>query len=61
MKRENDHWAMAGLLIGRYGDAAATVAQARENAAADKGETDEARIWRDVGIAIVRETYHADG
>lgn len=60
MKRENDHWAMASLLIGRYGNVAAAVAQARANAAADKGEADEARIWRDIGIAIVRETHHAD-
>ncbi len=41
-------WALAGLLVGRYGELALTHAAGQATAAAKIGDTESAHIWRDV-------------
>ena len=50
-------WALAGLLVGRYGDLALTHAAGQANAAEKSGDTELAHMWRDV-ITYLRVTAH---
>ncbi|MGB4100806.1 MAG: hypothetical protein WBK91_02700 [Alphaproteobacteria bacterium] len=42
------HWALAGLLVGRYGNLALTHAAGQARAAEKMGDTECVHIWRDV-------------
>lgn len=53
---EHEHWAVANLLIGRYGRQAVTQAAARAEDAGAKGDREEREIWQSVVGALVRET-----
>jgi hypothetical protein len=53
---EHEHWAVANLLIGRYGRQAVTQAAARAEDAGVKGDREEREIWQSVVGALVRET-----
>lgn len=48
-------WALAGLLVGRYGELALTHAAGQATAADRSGDTESAHIWRDV-ITYLRVT-----
>lgn len=48
-------WAVAGLLVGRYGNAAAAQAIANANAAARDGDPPAERFWAGVADALTRE------
>lgn len=45
-------WAVAGLLVGRYGNAAAAQAIANANAAARDGDPPAERFWAGVADAL---------
>lgn len=45
-------WAVAGLLVGRYGNAAAAQAIANASAAARNGDPPAERFWEDVADAL---------
>ncbi len=42
------YWALAGLLVGRYGDLALTHAAGQARAAEKIGDAESVHIWRDV-------------
>jgi hypothetical protein len=48
MKRDHENWAVAHLLVARYGTRALDEAKARTNEAMDRGDRESAAIWRDV-------------
>jgi hypothetical protein len=52
MSRNNDNWAVANLLVGRYGPDAASEARQRAALADDAGERDVAEIWSSVHEAL---------
>lgn len=45
---EHEHWAVANLLIGRYGRLAARQAEARIEDADARGDREGREIWRSV-------------
>lgn len=51
-------WAVAGLLVGRYGNAAAAqaIANANANAAARDGDPPAEQFWSGVADALTRDT-----
>jgi hypothetical protein len=53
---KHEHWAVANLLIGRYGRQAATQAEARAEDAGAKGDREEREIWQSVAGALARDT-----
>lgn len=48
-------WAVAGLLVGRYGNAAAAQAIANANAAARDGDPPAERFWTGVADALCED------
>jgi hypothetical protein len=52
---EHEHWAVANLLIGRYGRQAVTQAAERVEDAATKGDREEREIWQSVLGALSRD------
>ena len=57
---EHEHWAVANLLIGRYGRHAAIQAAARVEDADAKGDREGREIWQSVLGALDRERCCAD-
>jgi hypothetical protein len=55
MKRDHENWAVAHLLVARYGVGALDEAKARTNEAMDRGDNEAAAIWRDVESALVED------
>ncbi|EWY41861.1 hypothetical protein N825_24945 [Skermanella stibiiresistens SB22] len=51
---EHEHWAVANLLIGRYGRSAALQAEARIEDADARGDREGREIWRSVLGALAR-------
>ncbi len=51
-REDNDHWAVANLLVGRYGQDAATEARQRATVAEVTGDRDAAEIWHSVEEAL---------
>ena len=54
---EHEHWAVANLLIGRYGRQAASQAAARAEDADANGDSEGREIWQSVRGALSR--HHA--
>ncbi|HYH40085.1 MAG TPA: hypothetical protein VD860_17840 [Azospirillum sp.] len=48
MRRRHHLWAVAGLLVGRYGRAAPAQAEANARQAEREGDGDAHAIWNDV-------------
>jgi hypothetical protein len=61
MHRNNDHWAVAGLLVGRYGEEAEAAARRRAQEAVGKGDDDAAEIWRGAEAALADDGLDAGG
>jgi len=57
---EHEHWAVANLLIGRYGRHAEIQAAARVEDANAKGDREGREIWKSVLGALARERCCAD-
>lgn len=55
MKRDHENWAVAHLLVARYGAGALDEAKARTNEAMDRGDRESAAIWRDVQSALTED------
>ncbi len=55
-RNDNDHWAVANLLLGRYGQDAASEARQRATVAEVTGDRDAAEIWHSVEEALGDET-----
>jgi hypothetical protein len=53
---EHEHWAVANLLIGRYGRQAATQAAARAEDADARGVREGRAIWQSVRWALNRKS-----
>jgi hypothetical protein len=49
MAKRNDHWALAGLLIGQYG---AEASQAARRLAEEANDQEISAIWQDVLVAL---------
>lgn len=56
---EHEHWAVANLLIGRYGRQAADQAAVRAEDADAKGDREGREIWQSVEGALSRRRIHA--
>jgi len=56
----HEHWAVANLLIGRYGRHAAIQAAARAEDADAKGDREGREIWQSVQGALRRNSAHVD-
>ena len=54
LRHQCQHWAVANLLIGRYGRQAATEAAVRAEESDAKGDREGREIWRSVRGALVR-------
>lgn len=54
-------WAVAGLLVGRYGHHAHAQAEAYARQAEENGDTDAHAIWSDVLGALHRKARFAEG
>lgn len=61
MHRNNDHWAVAGLLVGRYGDDAEAAARRRAQEAVGEGDADAAEIWRGAQEALAEDDSSPGG
>ena len=57
---EHEHWAVANLLIGRYGRHAAIQAAARAEDANAKGDREVREIWQSVQRALRRNSVSVD-
>jgi hypothetical protein len=51
---EHEHWAVANLLIGRYGRQAVSLAEARAEDADANGDREGREIWQSVKGALSR-------
>jgi hypothetical protein len=56
---EHEHWAVANLLIGRYGRQAANQAAVRAEDADAKGDREGREIWQSVKCVLSRQHIHA--
>ena len=56
----HEHWAVANLLIGRYGRHAVIQAAARAEDADAKGDREGREIWQSVQVALRRNPACAD-
>jgi hypothetical protein len=56
---EHEHWAVANLLIGRYGRQAADQAAVRAEDADAKGDREGRDIWQSVEGVLSRHNIHA--
>lgn len=56
MGKRHRLWAVAGLLVGRYGDDAGERAKGNAAVAAREGDTDAQAIWSDVARMLGRES-----
>ena len=57
----HEHWAVANLLIGRYGRHAAIQAAARAEDADAKGDREGREIWQSVQWALRRNAVSSNG
>ncbi|MBP2314535.1 hypothetical protein [Azospirillum soli] len=61
MGERHQLWAVAGLLVGRYGDDARDKAKNNAAVAEREGDADAQAIWSDVACMLSHETRHARG
>lgn len=52
MKRDHENWAVAHLLVARYGTGALDEVRARIDEATGRGDAEAAAIWHDVQSAL---------